>query len=68
MIAITVPTKVSLFDAAKKAINNANCNNKIITLDYYGKSLVYPNDNLNKLLIHLKTLVLQDKIKQLKSR
>jgi len=67
-IKITASIKDGLFNSAKRAINNAYCNNIIVQLVIDGiDCLVYPNDDAIKVIEHIKTLILEKKISQLKS-
>lgn len=64
---ITATSKSSIFETARKAMNNADVNDKIVTLNFASSTtLVYPNDNQSKLLSHLKAMQLMEKINFLK--
>lgn len=62
-LTITATPKTSIFDTVKRAMNNADVNDKIVTLSFASSTtLVYPHDNQKTLIHHLKTLQLQEQI------
>ena len=66
-IIITATPKSSIFETARKAMNNADVNDKVVTLNFASSTtLVYPHDNQAKLLSHLKVMQLREKINYLK--
>lgn len=62
-LVITTTPKSSIFEITRKAMNNADINNKIVSLQFAGSSaLVYPNDNQTLLMLHLKSMDLMQRI------
>lgn len=51
MITITSSGKESLVESVRRALKNADCNNKIVTLVRNGiATLVYPHDDIKSVL------------------
>ena len=68
-IAIVANSKETIFEVARRAMKNADCNNRITEISYQGQSvLVYPNDVLEKIIKFVKRLVLIQEIARLEAR
>lgn len=62
-IKIEAKSKEKLIDAAKRAVNNAYCNCTIVRLVVDTvECLVYPEDNLTKIIHHVKLQILLNKL------
>ena len=68
-ITITKNQKETLFDAAKRASNQANLNNKIVSFqDGKYSILVYPNDVITNVMKALKRIALMIEIAALEAK
>jgi len=61
---ITAKLKESIFNLAKRAIDNATVYNKLVVVN--DEVIIYPNDNFNSAMIALKFNQLNNTIKSLK--
>jgi hypothetical protein len=63
---ITATSKDSMTSAVRRAMSQADCNNKSVRLEFKGQtSMVYPNDSPNKIMKHLTTQKILARIREL---
>jgi Cu/Ag efflux protein CusF len=68
-ITITTTSKETLVNAARRAMKNADANNKTVVLNHGNiSSLVYPNDRMEKIISFLKLQELKLKLSLLASK
>jgi hypothetical protein len=68
-INITKNNSETLIDAAKRASNQANLNNRIVNFVYGNYSiLVYPFDVLKTIIVELKKIALHQEIEALQAK